>query len=164
MKTRIAFALVLAVGPACSSPSQNSPAPSPTSPDNTTASFSIVSASPAAGQALTLPATPGEGLRGPTLEFVFTYPADLTLGVGNTNFQVALLRNGTECMATQIAYSTRLDRNDGVYVALSQARFRTGFWVIRDIDQYRCGTSFTTDQVTFNLGPSVPISRGLPAV
>jgi hypothetical protein len=164
MKRRIAFALVLALGPGCGSPSQNTPAPSPSSPDTTTASFSVVSMTPAAGGAIALPLTPGEGVRSPTLEFVFTYPADLTLGVGATNFQVGLLRNGTECLATQIAYSTRLDRTDGVYVARSQARFRTGFWVLRDIDQYRCGTSFTTDQVTFNLGPSIPISQGLPAV
>ena len=93
----------------------------------------------------------------------FTYPRDLTLGVGNTNFQVALLRGGTECMATQIAYATRLDRNDAVYVANSTARFRTGFWVMRDIAQYRCGTAFTTDQVTFNMGPNLPFTGGLPA-
>src|SRR4029077_958421 len=93
----------------------------------------------------------------------FTYPGDLTLGVGRTNFQVALLRSDVvECMATQIAYATRLDRNDGVYVANSTARFRTGVWVIRDIPRYRCGTSFTTAQVRFDLGPELPFNSGLP--
>jgi hypothetical protein len=112
-----------------------------------------------------LPLTPGEGLTSPTIDFQFSYPRDLTLGVGRTNFQVALLDrvSGTECMATQIAYATRLDRDDGVYVANSIARFRTGFWVLRDIAQYRCGTSFTTGQVTFNLGPDLPLAAGLPA-
>ena len=67
-------------------------------------------------------------------------------------------------MATQIAYATRLDRDDGVYVANSVARFRTNFWVQRDIAQYRCGTTFTTDQLSFNMGPSLPVSAGLPAL
>jgi hypothetical protein len=59
--------------------------------------------------------------------------------------------------------SLRLDRNDAVYVANSTARFRTGFWVMRDIAQYRCGTAFTTDQVAFTMGPNLSFTVGLPA-
>jgi hypothetical protein len=161
MKTWTSVALALLVG--CGSSTTPTPTPSP-SPSVPRASFTILSATPAAGGTISLPPTPGEGSRSPTLEFEFTYPRDLTLAVGNTNFQVALSRGGTECLATQIAYSTRLDRSDGVYVANSAARFRTGFWVLRDIPQYRCGTSFTTDQVTFNMGPNLPVGDGLPAV
>lgn len=159
----LAAALALTLGCGRSTTPTPAATPTPTPSPTTSATFTILSATPAAGAAITLPATPGEGLRTPTLEFAFTYPRDLTLGVGVTNFQVALLRNGTECMATQIAYSTRLDRSDGVYVANSTARFRTGFWVMRDIAQYRCGTSFTTDQVAFNMGPNLPVTAGLPA-
>jgi hypothetical protein len=157
-----AAALALTLG--CGSSTSPTPAPTPT--PTPTATFTIVSATPAAGSTISLPVSPGDGSLSPTLEFTFTYPQDLTLGVGRTNFQVALLRagTGTECMATQIAYSTRLDRNDGVYVANSVARFRTGFWVIRDIPQHRCGTTFTTDQVVLNLGPNLPFTGGLPAV
>jgi hypothetical protein len=80
------------------------------------------------------------------------------------DYVLALNSDNTECMATQIAYSTRLDRNDGVYVANSTARFRTGFWVIRDIPRYRCGTSFTTDKVRFDLGPDLPFNPGIPTI
>jgi hypothetical protein len=148
----------LACGGSSTPTSTPTPAPTPS------ATFTIVSATPAAGGTITLPPTPGEGSRSPTIDFQFTYPRDLTLGVGNTNFEVALSKGGVECMATQIAYSTRLDRDDGVYVANSVARFRTGFWVQRDIAQYRCGTTFTTDQLSFNMGPNLPVSAGLPAL
>jgi len=36
--------------------------------------------------------------------------------------------------------------------------------VQRDIAQYRCGTTFTTDQLSFNMGPNLPVSAGLPAL
>jgi hypothetical protein len=159
-----ALAMILGCGGYTTPIPAATPTPSPTPTPLTPATFTILSATPAAGGSISLPTSPGEGSRSPTLEFQFTYPRDLTLGVGNTNFQVSLLRSGTECMATQIAYSTRLDRNDGVYVANSAARFRTGFWVMRDIAQYRCGASFTTDQVAFNLGPDLSFTGGLPAV
>jgi hypothetical protein len=145
-------AVVLAAATLACGGSTSTPTPSPTPTPTALGTFAILSASPAAGGSITLPVSPGDGVRSPTLEFQFTSPRDLTLGVGNTNFQVALRRAGTECLATQIAYSTRLDRNDGVYVANSAARFRTGFWVIRDIAAHRCGLAFTTDQVVFNLG------------
>ena len=160
-----AAVIALAVTPGCGGATASTPA-APTATPTPSASFTILSATPAAGSTIILPLTPGEGLTSPTIDFQFSYPRDLTLGVGRTNFQVALLDrvSGTECMATQIAYATRLDRSDGVYVANSSARFRTGFWVLRDIAQYRCGTSFTTGQVTFNLGPDLPAAAaGLPA-
>lgn len=155
-------AAVLTLGVGCGGYTAPTPAPTPT--PTPLATFTIVSATPAAGSTISLPVSPGDGSLSPALEFTFSYPQDLTLGVGRTNFQVALLRagTGTECMATQIAYSARLDRNDGVYVANSVARFRTGFWVMRDIPQYRCGTSFTTDRVVFTLGPDLPFNPGLP--
>ena|SRR5687767_7615112 len=150
MKKMSAVLVAATLGCGGSSSPTTSPTPAPT--PTPLGTFAILSATPAAGGSITLPVAPGDGVRSPTLEFQFTTPRDLTLGVGNTNFQVALRRAGTECQATQIAYSTRLDRNDGVYLANSVARFRTGFWVIRDIPAHRCGTSFTTDQVVFNLG------------
>jgi hypothetical protein len=161
--TAVALALTLGCGGSYSTPT-STPTPSPTASPTPSATFTLVGATPAAGASISLPTSPGEGSLSPTLEFQFTYPRDLTLGVGNTNFQVGLSRGGTECMATQIAYATRLDRDDGVYVANSVARFRTGFWVMRDIAQYRCGAAFTTDQVSFNLGPNLPVSAGLPAL
>jgi hypothetical protein len=164
MKAVTAIALLLTVGCGGSTMSTPAPAPTPTAALTPSATFAILSTTPAAGGSIPLPSSPGGGSLSPTIDFQFTYPADLTLGVGRTNFQVALSRGGTECMATQIAYATRLDRDDGIYVANSVARFRTGFWVMRDIAAYRCGTSFTTDQVSFNMGPNLPISAGLPAV
>jgi hypothetical protein len=156
----VTAALCLTLG--CGGSTTPTAAPTPAIPP---ATFTIVSATPAAGTSISLPVNPGAGSRTPTIEFQFTYPQDLTLGVGNTNFQVALLQSGTgtECMATQIAYSTRLDRSDNVYLANSAARFRTGFWVMRDIPQYRCGASFTTDKVVFNLGQGLSFTGGLPA-
>ena len=130
--TAAVLTLTLACGGSSTPTSAPTPAPTPTP----SATFTIVGATPAAGGTVSLPPTPGEGSRSPTVDFQFTYPRDLTLGVGNTNFQVALSKGSVECMATQIAYSTRLDRDDGVYVANSVARFRTGFWVQRDIAQY----------------------------
>ena len=155
--------LALALTVACGDSTDPTPAPTPVPTPSVT--FTIVRVMPTAGSTILLPLDPGFGARSPTIEFEFTYPQDLTLGVGGTNFQVALVRSGsgTECMATQIAYATRLDRNDAVYVANSTARFRTGFWVMRDIAQYRCGTAFTTDRVVFNLGPNLPFTVGLPA-
>jgi hypothetical protein len=158
--TTVGLALTLGCGGSSTPTSTPTPTPAPTP----SATFAIVSATPAAGGTISLPPTPGEGSRSPTVDFQFTYPRDLTLGVGNTNFQIALSKGGVECMATQIAYSTRLDRDDGVYVANSVARFRTTFWVQRDIAQYRCGTTFTTDQLSFNMGPNLPVSAGLPAL
>ena len=159
-----AAAIALAVIPGCGGSTTSTPA-TPTPTPTPAASFTILNATPAAGATITLPLTPGEGLTSPIIDFQFSYPQDLTLGVGRTNFQVALLDrvSGTECMATQIAYARRLDRSDGVYLANATARVRTGFGVRRDIAQYRCGTSFTTGQVTFNLGPDLPTSAGLPA-
>jgi hypothetical protein len=158
---RLVAAVAVAPTLACGDSTPAAPTPSHTP----LATFTIVSATPAAGTTIPLPISPGDGSRSPVIDFQFTYPADLTLGVGRTNFQVALLNSdNTECMATQIAYSTRLDRNDGVYVANSTARFRTGFWVMRDIPRYRCGTSFTTDKVRFDLGPDLPFTGGLPGM
>jgi ABC-type transport system substrate-binding protein len=164
MRTWSAIALALTLGCGGSTSVTAPPSPAPSASPTPSATFAIVSAQPAAGSSIVLPSTPGEGTLAPTLEFQFTYPRDLTLGVGRTNFQVGLVRSGTECLATQIAYATRLDRADGVYVAGSVARFRTGTWVIRDPAQFRCGTAFTTEQVVFNLGPDLPVSAGLPAV
>ena len=161
MKALSAVALLLTLG--CGGSTTPTPAPTPT--PTPAATFTILSATPGAGGTIPLPVSPGDGSRSPEIEFQFTYPGDLTLGVGRTNFQVALLNSdNTECMATQIAYSTRLDRNDGAYVANSTARFRTGFWVIRDIPRYRCGTSFTTDKVRFDLGPDLPFNPGIPTI
>ena len=50
------------------------------------------------------------------------------------------------------------------HLASHQPGRGTGFWVMRDIAQYRCGASFTTDQVSFNLGPNLPVSAGLPGL
>lgn len=159
MKALTAFALALTVG--CGGSTTPAPTPTPTP----SATFTILSATPAAGASIPLPVSTGDGSLSPQLEFQFTYPGDLTLGVGRTNVQVSLLNSdSTECMATQIAYSTRLDRNDGVDVANSTARFRTGFWVLRDMFRYRCGTSFTTDKVRFDLGPDLPFNPGIPTI
>lgn len=161
IKALSAVALALTLGCGGSTPGTPAPVVTPTP----SATFTILSATPAADGTILLPTSPGDGSTSPALEFQFTYPGDLTLGVGRTNFQIALLRSdSTECLATQIAYSTRLDRNDGVYVANSTARFRTGFWVIRDIPRYRCGTSFSTDKVRFDLGPDLPFNSGIPTI
>ena len=44
--------------------------------------------------------------RSPVVEFQFTYPADLTLGIGagQTNF-LALLRESTVCLETRIPFA-----------------------------------------------------------
>jgi hypothetical protein len=168
MKTLTAVALALTLGCGASkTPATATPEPTPTPLPVIVvrlATFRVLSATPAAGGGISLPASPSDGSSSPAIEFEFTYPRDLTLGVRNTNFQVSLVSEGRECLATQIAYATRLDRSDGVYVANSAARFRTSSWVIRDFDRHRCGTRFATDQIVFDLGPDIPSDIGIPVV
>jgi hypothetical protein len=66
---------------------------------------------------LRLPLDRNEDFPWPIIQFQFTYPRDLTLGRGHTNFVLGLTSNGTECLATQLDVATRLDRDDGVYIA-----------------------------------------------
>jgi hypothetical protein len=166
MNARTVVALTLCLGWGCDyTPNAPSTKASPNGPVQVIApapafaTFSVLSAfPPEAAVQLRLPLDRNEDFPWPIIQFQFTYPRDLTLGRGHTNFVLGLTSNGTECLATQLDVATRLDRDDGVYIANSVARFRTGMWAIRGRD---CGLSFRTDRVTFNMGP-LPVAAGLP--
>jgi hypothetical protein len=167
MNARTAAALTLCLGWGCdytpnapttsTTPSPGSVQVNPVGPA-TLATFAILNVFPPQAIQLFLPLDRSEEYPRPNIEFQFTYPRDLSLGVRQTNFVLGLTSNGTECLATEFANATRLDSNDGVYIANSVARFRTGRWVIRG---NQCGARFRTDRVTFNMGP-LPVAAGLP--
>jgi hypothetical protein len=154
--------LALTLGWGCDYTPDPIPAPSPSPPatdhpvivifipDSVT--FRFLTASPTPGGTIPLRSSPGQSLS-PTIEFYFSYPHDLTLGEQGTDFQVSLLRDGAGCMVTRMAQATRLDRDDGVYLANSKAQFRTGVWTVRSVGECGCGPAFTTDAISLDLWP-----------
>lgn len=117
--------------------------PTPTPQSTPSGNFAVVASNPAFGGTVRGSDSDLQGVTSLQVTFHMTYSESIP----DFYFVLQLLNGSTECLRSQIAYSTRLDPSPPrTYTAGTTAGFQSYFFV-RDNQQPSCGASFTTNRV-----------------
>jgi len=130
---------------ACGDEGVTTPTPTPT--PTPTGTFSVVSVSPSFGATVSGSDSDLQGILGLEVTFQMSYPQSIS----DIYFVLELRSGTTECLRSQIAYTTRPDGGPFYsYPGGTTATYRTWFFV-RDNQQAGCGARFATDRMRFVL-------------